>query len=384
MNTTAQKWPQGILIVVLSLFIGFLDWLTGYDLSFFVFYFIPVSLAAWFLGRSWSFLIAVLCAVVWLGADVLTGHRYPSAFISVWDPSIRLISYLAIGWAGSKLKQTLEIEKETTAQLRASIVERKKSEEALRELTASLEQRVADRTRMVETRARQLQKLAMELIESEERERRGFSELLHDDLQQLLSAALLQLDAGDGKPPAGPQLDYAQRLLRESINKTRNLSHELSPAVLRYSGLVGGLQWLAGQMNEKFGLRVNLEADLEQRFDYSPVQVLIYRAVQELLFNIIKHSGAKDAQVILSSTSSDLVLIVSDQGRGFDPHRLDQSTEKAGLGLLSIQERVCYIGGSLEIESMPGRGSRFTLKIPLGFETARKPQRHGPICLQQP
>jgi signal transduction histidine kinase/ActR/RegA family two-component response regulator len=384
MNATAQKWKYGVFIVLLSFFIGILDWLTGYDLSFFVFYFIPVSLAAWFIGKSGSFLISVLCAMVWLGADVLTGHRYSSTFTNVWDPSIRLISYLAIGLAVSKLKQTLEIEKETTRRLRASIVERGKSEEALRELTTSLEQRVAERTRMVEARAKQLQTLAMELIESEERERRRFSELLHDDLQQLLSAILLQLDAGGGNLPNRSQVEYAQRLLRESISKTRNLSHELSPAVLRHSGLIGGLQWLAGQMNAKFGLKVQLEANSAQSFDDSPVQVFIYRTVQELLFNVVKHAGVKEAHVVLSSTNSDVRVAVSDQGQGFDPDSLDKIAEKAGFGLLSIRERIRYMGGGLEIDSAPGRGSRFMLKIPMGLENVKQSQPLGSTAYQQP
>ena len=370
MKNNRQNLKLSGIIVLLVFLIGILDWSTGYELSFYVFYFIPVSLAAWFLGNSGSFLIAILSSLVWFGAVLLTGHRYSSNFIAVWEPAIRFISYAAIGWAVLKLKNALEIRKATIEQLRASIVERNKTERSLRELTATLEQRVSERTRMVEARARQLQTLAMELIESEERERRRFSELLHDDLQQLLSAALLQVNAGSERLPRAHELEFAQRLLKESLSKTRSLSHELSPAVLRHSGLVAGLNWLACQMSEKFDLQVRLAVGAEQQLDYSPIQVFIYRAVQELLFNITKHAGVKNAEVNLTSAAGELIVTVSDQGRGFDPAILDNASEKAGFGLLSIRERARYIGGGLEIQSAQGRGSRFILKVPLRPEAA--------------
>ncbi len=370
MKNNRQNWKFSGLIVLLVFLIGILDWSTGYELSFFVFYFIPVSLAAWFLGSAGSFLIAILSSLVWFGAVLLTGHRYSSTFIAVWEPAIRFVSYASIGWGVIKLKNALEIRKTTIEQLRASIVQRNKTERSLRELTGTLEQRVSERTRMVEARAKQLQTLAMELIESEERERRRFSELLHDDLQQLLSAALLQVNAGSERLPRAHELEFAQRLLKDALGKTRSLSHELSPAVLRHSGLVAGLKWLASQMREKFDLQVRLAVGAELQLDYSPVQVFIYRAVQELLFNITKHAGVKCAEVNLSSTAGELIITVSDEGRGFDPAVLDDAVEKAGFGLLSIRERARYIGGGLEIESAQGRGSRFTLKVPLRPEVA--------------
>lgn len=363
-----QRWQWCFSLILLALLIGILDWLTGYKLSFFVFYFIPISLAAWFLGRYGAFSIAVLCAGVWWGADKLTGHLYPSLFYAVWEPAIRLISNIVIGGAVSKLKDTLDMEKRTTGRLRAAIAERKKNEAALRELTATLEQRVAERTRTAESRASQLQSISMELIESEERERRRLSELLHDDLQQLLSAALLQLNAD----PAAHDLAYARQLLAESISTARNLSHELSPAVLHNSDLNTGLHWLARQMEEKFGLTVQLDVELKRHFDYSPIQVFLFRSARELLFNVVKHAGVKNAQLVLRSTGDGIVLTVKDRGRGFDPGIMDGSPQKAGLGLLSIRERARYIGGRLSVESASGRGSCFILEVPVKARPAKK------------
>ncbi len=233
------------------------------------------------------------------------------------------------------------------------ITARKQSEDALKQLNAQLK----ERTDLAEARARQLQTLAMELIESEERERRRISELLHDDLQQLLSAALIQLDVTRDAGSAH-ELDFVRRLLGESISVTRSLAHELSPAVLYHSGLVAGLNWLARQMDEKFGLNVRLDVHLERRLDFSPDQVFIYRAVQELLFNAVKHSTVKRARVALALVGEVLRITVSDQGCGFDANALESGRKEAGLGLIRLRERSNFLGGRLEIESAPGKGSR--------------------------
>ena len=241
------------------------------------------------------------------------------------------------------------------------ITSRKLSEEALR----LLNEKLAQRTELAEVRAKQLQLLTMELIESEEMERRRISELLHDDLQQLLSAALLQLDAGSVEQAPAPELNFAQLLLRESIAKTRSLAHELTPVVLYHSGLVAGLEWLVRQMKENFDLTVQLEVELQRESDLSKTQAFVYRAVQEMLFNAVKHSMAKKAEVRLALVDKNLKITVSDQGCGFNPDILKSARKKASLGLMTLREGANYFGGSLEIDTSPGQGSRFTLTLPL-------------------
>jgi hypothetical protein len=116
---TALTWAALSVIVVLVL--GVVDWLTGYELNFFVFYFLPVSIGAWYLGFVGAISLAILSAGVWFGADVLTGHTYTSTVYAVWNTLARLVSFLAIGWSVSRIKLLLDREHEATESLRRSL-----------------------------------------------------------------------------------------------------------------------------------------------------------------------------------------------------------------------------------------------------------------------
>jgi PAS domain S-box-containing protein len=147
-----KRW---ILIGAISLIIGILDYFTGYEFSFFVFYFLPVSLAAWFIGKSGAIFFAGFCSSVWAGAFIFTGHFVITEFLSIWNVSIRLVAFLAIGLSVSAIQNALRIEKETARKLRESIIERDKTEAALR---ASNERfRLAAKAAHIGTYSRNLQ-----------------------------------------------------------------------------------------------------------------------------------------------------------------------------------------------------------------------------------
>lgn len=265
----------------------------------------------------------------------------------------------------------------------AVALQRLQTEKALFQLNATLAQQVAERTELAEARARQLQALAVELIEAEENERREFAHLLHDDLQQLLAAAKLQLQGVSEHLPSEPVLKKVEQILAESIAKSRRLSHQLSPPVLHHAGLFESLQWLSGEMYRQFDLVVEMEDNLDGPLENIPLKRFVFRAVQELLFNTVKHAGVKTARVLLAGTQSELSVTISDQGRGFDAGALDYGPERPGFGLLSIRERASYMGGCLTIDSTPGRGSCFTLRVPLRVADAGEPQPAGDLAARQ-
>jgi len=237
----------------------------------------------------------------------------------------------------------------------------------VKSLVFSLEDVTSEQTALQELRhrAKQLQKLALELSQAEERERRRLAEILHDDLQQVLAAAKFHLGMLDSRVRGNEELrelvGQIGSLLREAIGKSRNLSHELSPAVLYQSDLGDTFEWLARQLQAKHGLTVHVEVRgrIEPRSE--PLRAFLYKAAQEMLFNVVKHAGVDEARLRLQKVHDRLWLTISDRGRGFDSKALHAA---GGFGLMSIRERVEMLGGRVRIRSAAGRGSVFLISVP--------------------
>jgi PAS domain S-box-containing protein len=216
----------------------------------------------------------------------------------------------------------------------------------------------------LERRAHQLQKLTLELAQAEDRERRRLAEVLHDDLQQVLAAAKFHLGllhhCIKGDAEAKELADDLGRMLREAIEKSRSLSHELSPAVLYQSDLGETFEWLARQVQAKHGLTVHTEVHGRIDSPSEPIKAFLFRAAQEILFNAAKHAQVKEARLRLQRRRGQLWLTVADRGRGFDPQTLGQTS---GFGLFSIRERAELLGGRMKIRSAKGRGAVFVIAI---------------------
>jgi len=284
---------------------------------------------------------------------------------SINRSTVELVA-LKDSFAGQLEERTEELES-VNRRLRQEIEERGRAQQELHRLNDVLEQRVADRTALAEARAKQLQALAVELIEAEERERQRIASLLHDDLQQNLVAIRFHLQAIHEQMPQPAELSDVEQMLTSSIALSRHLAHELSPAIIHHSELPSVLEWLSMQMRKRFGLEVHIKTERVPELENLALKAFIFRAVQELLFNVVKHAGVQRAQVHLTGTDRELSIAVSDEGAGFDPAILESSTAASGLGLLSLRERASYIGGRLFIESAPGQQSRITITVPIAL-----------------
>ena len=254
------------------------------------------------------------------------------------------------------------------AGLTADITARKEAEAEYMRLTAELDQRVVDRTRDLADSRRRLRALVGELTRAEERERRRLAAELHDGLTQTLTLSRMNvsrasrlLDEGADRRRVIEVLVQTQSTLDSSIAYTRTLIGELSPRVLYDFGLAVALQWLGDQMRSH-GLQVTIAGDpdcLDLRDDQT---VLVFQAVRELLWNVVKHAESAHADLSWHVEVGELRVTVEDAGRGFADVR---SARSGGFGLLSIRERVALQGGQLDVRSERGRGTKVTLQLPL-------------------
>lgn len=323
---------------------------------------------------------------------------YRTDYSIVWwtAASAATLILLVLYW-NRKLEQrvtqrTAELD-DVNERLNVDLIARKQAEQQLLEVNELLERRVAERTadlekasNVLKLRAKKFRALAAELAQTENREHHRIAQVLHDHPQQLLAAAkfnissiLSQVHDPEVKAPAEQVLDC----LDQSIDALRSLTMELSPPILHDAGFVAGLHWLARWMSETHKLTVDVSAtDLPSPLS-EDLRILLFQAVRELLFNIVKHSGVKQACVALDSTNDGLRITVADEGRGFDATRTLTELPPT-FGLLNIQERLALIDGRLDITSTLGHGTKAVLYVPVvnsaipQAEVPQKPKDLGP------
>jgi len=216
---------------------------------------------------------------------------------------------------------------------------------------------------------KRLKSLTAELILSEQKERRNFAEFLHDEIGQQLFATSLQLEllqSAVTSPENIETLDNAINNIKNVMDNSRSLTFELSPPILYELGLETALDWLGEQTQKKYDLIVTVKDDKQEKPLDDDVKILLYQAVRELLINVVKHAQTKNASVSIKKDTSTIRICVEDNGVGCNFQKNSSSTAKhEGFGLFRITERLNQLGGHIEIESHPNRGTHITLVAPL-------------------
>jgi len=243
------------------------------------------------------------------------------------------------------------------------ITDRERAASALRERTAELEYRTT-----------QLSRMASDLTLAEQRAREGIARTLHDGLQQLLVIVLLNLEQelkreSDGGAAPSELVREAKHHLEDAIAAARSLNFELFPPVLQHSGLPAALKWLANWTHDKYRVEVLVAADPQADSRRKDVRTLLFESVRELLFKAVKHARADQVSLDVALDRDDqLCITVSDRGVGFDPAALEGRSKagEVGWGLFSIRERLTLLGGRVEIDSAPGKGTQVRLVAPRG------------------
>ena len=230
----------------------------------------------------------------------------------------------------------------------------------------SVEERLQSLHEALARRAGQLQTLASELTLAEHRERRRLAQALHDNLQQLLYAARLNVGAIRRRTCDAELLTAFQQMddiLNQCIAESRSLTVEISPPILYDMGLAAALEWLGRHVQQTYGLAVSVAADPAADPETEDVRVLLFQSVRELLFNVVKHAGVRRAEVTMSASSvQDVRITVADEGAGFTPTEARVGRRAGtGFGLFSIRERLELLGGEFGVASTPGQGTRVTI-----------------------
>jgi PAS domain S-box-containing protein len=216
----------------------------------------------------------------------------------------------------------------------------------------------------------QLATMSVELSLTEERERRRISSVLHDHIGQTLLLSRIKLGTlADVFVSGSDEKTYGeiQSLLDQTIRDIRSLTQQLNPPMLASLGIEAALEWLARRMEADYSLLVDFAADRNEKQLTEELSSVVYQSARELLINVTKHSGTSKARLTVSRDADMLVLAVEDQGIGFAclPDAGTNLPLDCSFGLFNIRQRIKLLGGSIMIESTPGKGTRATIRVPV-------------------
>jgi signal transduction histidine kinase len=322
----------GFLVLV-----GVIDYLTGFEISFSVFYLLAVGLAAWFVGKGFGFFFSALSVAVSIFGDVAAGAHYSSPFIPVWNATILLVFYFIVVWLLDKLHSF-----------------NRELESRVRQRTAALTREIAERER-----------LEKKILEVSEREQRRIGHDLHDSLCQHLTATAMAGQVLGEKLAAKSLPETADareivRLIQSGIALTRNLAHGLSPVDLDAEGLATALRDFAVNVTKVFKTVCVFDCEIPPVISDTATASHLYRIAQEAVNNAIRHGKPKQIVMSLSDRKGRIELTIEDDGIGLP----DDWQKNRGLGTHIMAHRAAMIGGTLSIEPNPTGGTFVKCSVP--------------------
>jgi two-component system, NarL family, sensor kinase len=220
---------------------------------------------------------------------------------------------------------------------------------------------------ITEHRIRQLEEekklmAAKLLVEGQEEERKRIARELHDGLGVLLSATKMQFSSiKDTSPENRPLIERATQLLEQATGDVRKISHNMMPGLLTKLGLYEAVEDLIDNLNDSGN--INAVCQIDENLVRLPEnkEIMLYRIFQEMVNNTLKHAGAKNIKVQVRALEKYLEILYSDDGKGFDVNTM---LESQSIGLKSIQSRVNFLNGKIDIQSSPGNGASYLIQVP--------------------
>ncbi|MDF0675338.1 MAG: PAS domain S-box protein [Nitrospira sp.] len=257
------------------------------------------------------------------------------------------------------------------------ISDRKRGEGLLRQAHEALEMRVQERTAELSAANHSLRILSSRLMQVQEEERSRLARDLHDEVGQLLTALKIDLQDirhGEAEKARFGSLTDSLELVDRLLTQVRTLALDLRPSLLDDLGLVSALRWYANRQAARNGWTLSLLVEGMGGRVPVPIEVTCFRVAQEALTNVAKYARAKMIDLALRRQDGEVMLIIQDDGVGFDvPSARRRAQGGESVGLLGMEERVRLAGGSLVISSAPGDGTRLELCFPLTEQEQAKP-----------
>jgi signal transduction histidine kinase len=218
--------------------------------------------------------------------------------------------------------------------------------------------------------------LLRRLASAQEEERRRISRELHDQIGQTvtgLSLGLKALEQGLAKAGSGEaateQVRWLEQLAAQIGRDIHRTASDLRPTAIDDLGIFRAIEAYVAEWQERYGVRVDIQTFGRDKPLPADVSAVLYRLVQEGLTNVLKHAGAGKVSIVLEKKPEGLALILEDDGVGFNPDNVGRDASRAGrapgLGLSGMRERVALLGGTIAVESAPGKGCTIFVQIPL-------------------
>ena len=344
------KLAIGILLVVI---LGLVDYYTTSEISFSIFYLLPISFVSWYTGKWNGIAFSLLCAVIWFLMDSMSTHSYSFPAIPYWNGLVRFgffVIVVLLIWKVKMLKENLEF----------SVVERTK------DLIAETERhkRTKEETIAVNNRLRELNK-KIDNIKEEQNSR--IAREVHDELGQSLTAMNLELmwisKKYSGNEDLVNRMTMLSGLVGDTISTVRKISSDLRPRLLDQLGLFPAIESQLKDFSKRTSIETLCSFPEQDIKLESSASTTIFRIFQEALTNISRHSGCKFVSIVFSQPAENmLVMQIRDDGKGFDTKAAMNSK---GMGILGMNERAHILGGTLEIISTADSGTEIILKTPV-------------------
>jgi len=323
-QTKAWLMAEALALVVA---IGVIDYITGYEVTFYPFYSVPILLVLWFGGIARAFLISTLSGFAWWCADTAAGHVYSQQWLQHWDFVVRLIFFYLVVVAGAALRKQRD-----ERQSRIQLLERS-------------------------------QQMEEEIITISEREQQRIGRDLHDGLGQHLvaigfAADSLKEELAKESPYGAKAVGQLSELIHDAVTSTRNLARGLSPLDQDEGALESALELLASTVSRLSKIKCSFACLTPASLCDNDHALHLFRIAQEAVNNAVKHSQARAIVISLDADNRQIILKVSDNGKGFDI-----AAPGDGMGLSIMQYRVRMIGGILSISPNQPSGTVVTCKV---------------------